>query len=418
MDQKKSGVIIQYINILLDFAIALFFTPFLLRSLGDAEFGLYRIVQSFSGQLSILSFGIATLVARNIVRYDTLGQKKEKENFLAMAAITTALLSFLVLLVGLILSFSLDSLFDKSLSLQELNLAKKLYWVLIINIAVTVITDMASGMLIGHEKFFIRNGLNTFKHILRVSILIVLLKLNFGALSIVCTDLCISITIMVFEFIYGFVKLKEKVHFYYLDKAELKVSLTFSFAIFLQAIVNQVNQNLDSVILGALTTTATVAMYSIALNLFTMFNSITMVFGTVFVPQATRMITKGASGKELTDLVVKPGRFAVVIGNLIISGFILFGKEFIGFWVGEKYSNAYLVAIILMIPGMLPLMQNVTNAILDAMMKRLGRSVILLLMACINVIISILLVKRIGYIGAAIGTAVSYVLGYMLFNNI
>lgn len=418
MDQKKGGIIIHYINIILDFGIALFFTPFLLQSLGDAEYGLYRIIQSFAGQLSILSFGIATLVARNIVRYDTLGQIKEKENFLATAGITTGLLALLVVIVGAVLSLSLDTLFDRTLSAAELNLAKELYWLLVANVAVTVITDMAVGLLIGHEKFLIRNGMTTIRQFARVLVLIILLKLDCGALAIVGTDLVLSVLLSLLQFFYGFGVLKERVHFYYLDKEELKTSIIFSIAIFLQAIVNQVNQNLDSVILGSMTTTETVAMYSIALSLFTMFNSITMVFGTVFVPQATRMITKGATSDELTELVVRPGRFAVMIGNLIITGFILFGREFIRFWVGDSYMQAYFITIVLMVPGMLPLMQNVTNAILDAMMKRLGRSLILIAMAGLNIIISVFLVKRIGYLGAAIGTATSYVVGYLVFNNL
>lgn len=418
MSQKKSGIIVQYINILLEFAIAIFFTPFLLKSLGDAEYGLYRIVQSFAGQLSILSFGISTLVARNIVRYNTLEERKKKENFLATAFFTTIILAVVVVIIGFILSLGIDSLFDNSFSSEELVLAKKLYWVLLANVAFTVITDMATGILIAHEKFLIKNSLFSIKQIIRIITLILLLNIGLGSLAIVCTDLLLTILILAFEYFYGFTKLKEKIKFYFIDKEELKESITFSFAIFLQAIVNQVNQNLDSVILGSLTTTEIVAMYSIALNLFTMFNSITMVFGTVFVPQATRMITKGASGEELTDLVVRPGRFAVFIGNLIITGFIIFGKEFISFWVGDKYLEAYTVAIILMIPGILPLMQNVTNAILDAMMKRLGRSLILVGMACINILVSVVLVRRIGYIGAAIGTAVSYIVGYLLLLNI
>lgn len=416
--QKKIGVIIQYINIILSFAISIFFTPFLIRSLGDAEYGVYRIIQSFAGQLTVLSFGIATLVARNVVKYNTLNDKKEKENFLATALITSVLLSVVVLFVGFILSFGIDSLFDSTFSVEQLNLARKLYWLLISRIAVVVLTDMATGIITAHEQFAIKNGLTTINYIIRVCVLVVLLKNGCSSVAIVSTDLCIAILIFVAEIIYSFGYLHEKIHFYYLNKEELKISLTFSFAIFLQAIVNQVNQNLDSVILGAMISAEVVTMYSIALSLFTMFNSITMVFGTIFVPQATRLVTVGASGEELTDMVIRPGRMEVIIGNLVITGFILFGRDFIKLWVGEQYLGAYFVLILLMIPAMIPLMQNVTNSILDAMMKRLGRSIIMIVMAVINVLMSIVLIRCIGYIGATIGTAFSYIVGNGILMNI
>lgn len=417
-EQKKAGVIIQYLNLIINMATGIFFTPFLIKSLGSAEYGFYRIIQSFAGQLGIMTFGICTLVTRNIVKYNTFNQKKEKENFLAMAGMISIILALSVFVIGYILSLSIDTLFSQSLTSSELILAKKLFWILIFNVSVTILNDMVTGIVNAHEKFIVKNGVHTLKYILRVMTLIILLELNFKSMAIVLTDLILSILILLINVIYGFGFLKEKMRFYYLDRKELKISFTFAFAILLQAIVNQVNQNLDSIILGVMTNTETVTVYSIALTLFTMFNSITLVIGSVFTPQATRMIMNHASGEELTDLVIKPGRLQFMVGSLIITGYILFGREFIYYWMGEEYYGAYIVGIILMVPALIPLVQNVTGAILDAMLKRLGRSVILLFMAGINLIVSIVCVYFFGYIGAAYGTAFSYIIGNGILMNI
>lgn len=417
-NQRKIGVIIHYINMIIDIGIAVFFTPFLIRSLGDAEYGLYRIVQSFAGQLGIMSFGVATLVSRNVVKYNTLSKEQEKENFLAMAAAITVILAASVLVVGYALSFGIDSLFANSLTKAEISLAHRLYWILIFRIVATIVTDYFNGIISAHEKFAIIHGLTTFRYVFRVLILVILIKLNYGSISIVLTDLALGVITLIVSVCIASFGLKEKPHFYYLDRDELKSSLLFSLAIFLQAVINQVNQNLDSVILGALTTTSIVTMYSLALNLFTSFNSISSVIGSVFVPKATRMLVNNASGEELTDLVIKPGRIQLMIGSMVITGFVIFGKEFLHYWVGDSYYGAYLVSIILMVPALIPVIQNVTNAILDAMLKRLGKSLILTIMALLNVGVSILLVKKVGYIGAAIGTALSYIIGNGILMNI
>lgn len=417
-DQKKTGVVIQYVNILLNIAIGMFFTPYLIQSLGSAEYGLYRIVQSFAGQLGIMTFGIGILVTRNIVRFDTQNQKKEKENFLAMASLISGVLAIGVLIVGYILSLGIDSLFEQSLTSAELELAKQLYWLLIINVAMTILNDMAAGIVGGHEKFAVKNSVTTLRYVLRVITLIALLKLGFGSVAIVLTDLGLTVLTFAINLLYGKLVLKERIKFYYLDRKEMRIALTFSFAILLQAVVNQVNQNLDSILLGAMTDTNTVAIYSVALNLFTMFNSITLVIGTVYTPQATRLVMNHATGEQLTDLVIKPGRLQFMIGSLLVTGYILFGKEFIKFWVGSEYEGAYPIGIILMVPALVPLIQNVTSAILDAMMKRMGRSLILLAMAGVNIAVSIFCVHFFGYIGAAIGTAFSYIIGNLILMNI
>ena len=146
---------------------------------------------------------------------------------------------------------------------------------------------------------------------------------------------------------------------------------SFSAAILLQAIVNQVNNNMDVVILGAIVIDKEIiTMYSSALSIFTIYNSVMSVFVNIYFPKAERMVIQGRSGEELTDFVIGPGRIQAVIAVGILAAFGLFGKNFISVWIGDKYLDAYYVAIILMIPVTIPLVQNVCLSILDAKVKR------------------------------------------------
>ena len=74
-------------------------------------------------------------------------------------------------------------------------------------------------------------------------------------------------------------------------------------------------------------------------------------------------------------------------------------------------------ALLIMVPMTVPMVQSVTLAILDAMLKRMVRSLVLIGMAVLNLVTSVLLVHRLGYIGAAIGTAFSLVVGDCLVMN-
>lgn len=417
-NQIGIGTIISYLNIVLNMVISIFFTPFLINSLGASEYGVYRIIQSFSGQLSIMSFGIAALIVRNVVYYNTKKLRVEKENFLFMAMLISYILGFLILLVGGGLYLSIDKIYSNSLSIEEIVLAKHLFILLVINIAITIISDSYMGIIMAHEKFIISNGVRTFRLILRITLISVLLKLGVKSIGIVVSDLCISLLLFLFMIVYNRIILKEKAKFYYLDKEMLKLSFSFSIAIFLQAIINQVNQNVDNIILGIMTNSNIVALYSVALVLYTSFNSIVSVIGGMFGPQATRLVAKSASERELTDFVIRPGRIQLMIAGLAITGFTLFGKNFLKLWVGENFLEAYCIVLILIIPVIIPLIENVTNSLLDAMLKRMGRSIILFVMCIINIIISILLIKRIGYIGAAFGTAISLIVGHGILLNI
>lgn len=417
-NQYKSGAVLSYLNIILNMAISIFFIPFLISSLGESEYGVYKIVQSFSGQLSIMSFGIATLIVRNTVFFNAKKQKEEKENFLFFAFLATYIFAAIILVAGGIMYGAIDVMYKSSMTAKEISIAKILFVLLILNIAATIICDSYSGLIKAHEKFGVSYGIETAKLILRVALMVSILKLGGKSVLIVSADLSITVSAWILIMLYGRFRLKERAKYHRFDGQLLKQCFVFSLAIFLQRIINQVNQNLDNVILGMMTNTAIVAMYSIALTIFTSFGSVVTTIGTLFTPKATQMIANDATGEELTSFISTVGRWQFMISGLVITGFILFGKSFIILWVGRKYINVYYLSIILLIPAVIPHITSVSMSILDAMLKRLGASIILVIMCIVNIGVSVVFIKYIGFWGAAIGTAVSFIIGHGILFNI
>lgn len=80
----------------------------------------------------------------------------------------------------------------------------------------------------------------------------------------------------------------------------------------------------------------------------------------------------------MTDFAIGPGRIQTLIALLGILGFIVVGKDFIRIWMGDGFDDVYIITLILIIPALIPLIESVTNTILDAMMKRMARSIALL----------------------------------------
>lgn len=98
-------------------------------------------------------------------------------------------------------------------------------------------------------------------------------------------------------------------------------------------------------------------------------------------------------------------QFIVLI--LILTGFIFLGKYFILKWAGDGYENAYYVALLLIAPVTIPLIQNIGIEIQRAKNMHQFRSIVYLGMALLNVVISIFLAMKWGELGAAFGTAIS-----------
>lgn len=121
---------------------------------------------------------------------------------------------------------------------------------------------------------------------------------------------------------------------------------------------------------------------------------------------------------ELTDLFTRIGRIQFIILSLIFSGFIFFGKPFITIWAGSNYQEAYPIALLLIIPVTAPLIQNIGIEIQKAKNMHKFRSWLYLFMALGNLLLSIPLAKLMGGVGAALGTAISLLLGNGIIMNL
>ena len=114
---------------------------------------------------------------------------------------------------------------------------------------------------------------------------------------------------------------------------------------------------------------------------------------------------------QLTNIFTKVGRVQFMILSLIWSGLIFFGQPFINMWAGTDYTGSYYIALLLIIPVTIPLIQNIGIEIQKAKNMHQFRSIVYLVIAIGNVLLSIPLAKVYGGVGAALGTAISLIIG-------
>lgn len=421
MNQKRIGILVSYANLFVGMVVNVFLAPYLIYVLGDVDYSMYKVMQSFAGPLSMFHFGISTIVTRCIVRYDNSENytKEDKENTLALSYLSSIILVLFIIVAGAIMYHTIPTLYGNSYSRESVFSGQKVFFCFVGSTVFHMLTDVSSGCLIGHHKYTVSSLIQLSKTVLKPFSIILFINLNLGMVGVAMVDLIVSAIAFLFSYIYTTGILKEVPKLHYFDKKQIMEILAFGLALLMQAFVNQINNNVDTMILGVyVEDKSIITMYSSALAIYAIYNSLISVVTNYFLPNATKLVTTNATGKELTDFVIKPGRFQAMIAVACIFGFGLCGRDFISIWIGEKYIDAYGIILMLMIPVTIPLVENAAISILDASLKRIYRSIVLAVMAVLNVIISIFLIQRIGYWGAAIGTAVSLIVGHGILMNI
>ena len=201
-----------------------------------------------------------------------------------------------------------------------------------------------------------------------------------------------------------------KIKFQGFDKILFKTILGYSIWIFLGVIVDKINWSVDQFVLGAVSGTIAVSLYSVASQINTLFVNLSTAVSSVLLPKMSKMVAAKASATELTDEMTKVGRIQYYIIFFMASLFTIIGKDFIIWWAGKDFEEAYYVALILIIPLCFPLIQNLGLSIMQALNKYKFKSISTFIMAIFNVVISYFLAKKYGPVGSAIGTAIALII--------
>ena len=202
------------------------------------------------------------------------------------------------------------------------------------------------------------------------------------------------------------------------DKKLFRTVFSYSFFVFLTQIVDQINWRADQFILGMVSGTIAVAIYSAASQINTMFINLSVAVSGVMLPKISKMVARKASNEVLTNEMIKIGRIQFLIIFLVASGFVLVGKEFMTQWLGSDFIESYYVTLLLILPAILSLIQNTGLAIMQAMNKFKFKAMSTFIMALINIVLSIFLAKAYGAIGAAFGTTLSIIVCNVIVMNI
>lgn len=405
--QRRIGVVLSYLSVVLSTVLSLVYTPILLDRLGQEEYGVYTLVASVVNYLQLLSLGFGSAYVRFYTRYATSKDKEGEKRLNGMYFLLYCIMGALALIIGGGMLFYTDALF-KGLTPSEVALANKLLVVLVINTAISFPLSVFDAIVTAHEKFVFQKVLIITQRILRPVSILLLLLCGFRSIAIVVVSLILTIVTGLISMYYVFFHIKAKFSFKKMNFSLLKEMGGYSFFIFIVMIADQVSWNLDKFLLGIYQSSVQIAIYGVAAQLNSYFLTFSDVVANVFVPKVHKTIEEdNGDNTRIQALFTNVGRIQFYIAMLIFYGFVFFGEQFIILWAGAEYLEAYYIGIVLMATVLFPLTLALSGEIMRAKGHNKKYSYIVSFGTILNIIFSIPLCMYLGAMGAAIGTAAS-----------
>ena len=418
-NQLKAGIVLSYISTVISIIIQLIYMPLMIRLLGKSEYGLYSLVSSVVSYLSLFSLGFTGAYLRFFSK--TYSDREKLASLNGMFITLFIVLSGLSGLCGVILSFFPEQVFGSKLSNFELQKARLLMLILVFNIAITLISGIFDSIISAYEEFFFQRMVGIAATIINPFICLPLLLMGYGSVMLVVVTTGVTVARFIVSIWFCFEKIKIPITFRRFEWNLLKEITVFSSFLLINMVIDQANWNVDKLILGHTSGTEEIAVYGVAAQINSLFIAFSTTISSVFAPRVNHIAVQNKDSYyyEYTKLMAKIGRIQWMILGLITFGFIAFGRYFIvNIYAGEGYEKAYTVALFLVIPVIVPLIQNIGIEMQRALYKHQFRAIIYLIIAITNVGISIPLAVKWGAIGAAMGTAFSLLIGNGLIMNI
>lgn len=417
-NQLKAGAFLSYISIILNNIIGLVYTPFLLRMLGQNEYGLYSLVASVVSYLTVLDLGFANAIVRYTAKFRAKGEIEAQYKMFGMFLLLYCGIGFIALLIGVMILFNVDSLFDSTMTANDLYKVRIMMGLMVLNVAFTFPMSIWGAIITAYEDFVFQKIVNLLRIILNPLCMVVLLFLGYKAIAMVVVITVFNIITLIINAVYCKTKLNIKVKFGKFNTGFLKEVSIYSFWIFLNVIVDRIYWNTGQFILGMVRGAVAISIYALAIQLVHIYMSFSTAISGVLLPKITAMVIKSNNEKEVSNLFIKTSRLQYILIGFILSGFILFGKPFIVLWAGEEYADTYLISLLLFVSLSIPLVQNIGITILQAKNQMEFRAILYIIVSIFSLFLSYYLAKKYGGIGCAIGTSIALVIGQIIIMNI
>lgn len=418
MNQRKAGTLLSYAYIIITNTISLFYTPYMLRMMGQSEYGLYGTASSIISYLSVLSFGIGGAYIRFNAKARATGDRNEERRLNGMFLSVFGVLSLLVLVVGLIFIALAGQLVKETFTSQELFKLRVIMLILIANMMVSFICNVFMMALQAYERFFFIRIVLLIAGIVQPFINVIALNLGGRSITITFISFVVGLLSYLIMFIYARKAIRFEVLFSGFQKDVLREIFVFSGFLFLNSITDQITFSTDNVILSSVKGTTAVAIYNVGSSFKGYFQNFSTTISSVFSPQVNQIVAQNRPMKELDEIFIRIGRIQFYVVSLVLIGYCSIGHSFVRLWAGMDYSDSFYIGLLLMIAVAVPAFQNVGLEIQKAKNLHKARSVVYFLVALINIGLTIPMSQQWEGIGAAFATMICMFMGTVVFMNI
>lgn len=403
--QIKLGALISYLSISINMIAGLLYTPWMIRTIGKEDYGLYTLAMSVIS-LFVFDFGLGVSINRFLSKYLAEGRQDKANQCLGMVYKLYFYIDIILLIVLAAVYFFIPQIYQE-LTPSEIENFKVVYVMAAVFAVFSFPFIPVNGILSAHEKFVQLKSCDVIHKLIVVGAMTICLLVGYGLYALVLVNALAGIVMIAIKLYFIKRYTLQEVNLSYKNKEEFRQIIKFSGWVTIMSFCQRCIFTLGPTILGAFSGSVAIAIFGIANTLESYVFTFSSALSGMFLPRISRIVAKDG---DVLPLMIKIGRIQLMLVSFVVFGFCCVGFEFIQLWVGKDFSPSYLCALLIILPSLLQLPQEIGDQTLYAKNKLKERSYAFISMAVVNVVLGIPLSILWGATGLCISICAAYLI--------
>lgn len=412
--QLKIGAIISYIIIAFNIITGVWYSPWLLKMIGDSDYGMYTVATSLIS-VFLLDFGVRSSVSRYVSKYRAENRQDQIDSFLGLICKVFFTIDLVICIILIVVYKNLAKIYVE-FSAEELSKFKIIYLIVAIYSIIQFPFTNLDGILYSYERFIVIKFSELMQKVICMGIMIAVLLNGGGLFELVIVNSCTALGISFIKLFYLKKTTSIHVRLHGIGRGFIKEILLFSLWTTLISIMQRLFYNVMPSVIAMKLGSGAVPFFSFSSLLEGYVYTIGNAIGGFFISRLSRFNAE-SNRDEISKLMCNVGKFQLAIIGLIVTGFVCLGDVFVKeIWLGEEYFLVYYGAIILMVLHIMTMPEQVADVLIIVQNKVRYKAYIMILGGMVNILLAFLLIDLVGVIGACISIFISNIVIYILTN--
>jgi O-antigen/teichoic acid export membrane protein len=381
--------------------------PLIVRSLGNRMYGFWTLIGAFLGYYGLLDFGLSTAVARYISQSLGKGDMEELNNVANTAFFLFCLIGFAALLATLVSILVCPLCIHDPI---EILLFRKIMLLLGVAMAIGFPLRVYGGILTSYIRYESIAYISIARTIISNVAIYHFVSKGYGIMAIAVISFIVSLMQNAATYAVCTTQFPHvKIIWFRFDGTKIRSMFNYSWKTFVCQIADLLRFQMDSMLIAGYLSVSLVTPYAIGARLTDGFNQLVLSSVGMMLPVFSRY--EGCGDYDaVRSALLKVTRLSALLSAFVGFSVIFYAPAFIHRWMGPGFESSCWVAAILCVGLILGLPQSPGVQLLFGLSKHEYYTAMIACEALVNLVLSLVFMKRYGMYGVALGTMIEMII--------